>query len=72
MQTAIPSLRSQSLNGWTTPRPLGPSGCWMGVAPWTRSANACKSREFRRLQAAGWELTDEVLDDYGFMEKRST
>ncbi len=28
--------------------------------------------EFRRLQAAGWELTDEVLDDYGFMEKRST
>ena len=54
MQTAIPSLRSQSLNGWTTPRPLGPSGCWMGVAPWTR------------------ELTDEVLDDYGFMGKRST
>ena len=25
---------------------------------------------FRRMQAAGWELTDEILDDYGFMEKR--
>ena len=27
---------------------------------------------FRRMQAEGWELTDEILDDYGFMEKRST
>ena len=27
---------------------------------------------FRRMQAAGWELTDEVLDDYGSMEKRPT
>ena len=25
---------------------------------------------FRRMQAAGWELTHEILDDYGFMEKR--
>ena len=28
--------------------------------------------EFRRMQADGWELTDEILDDYGFTEKRST